>query len=173
MTLGDAILKSCIIGDFNRDSYTRTQYAAVADMAQKMLAAVVSKIVKTYSVTVSGEAEVTLPKDFTKLVRVRLKNSGEFTNYQLSGNRLYIIGTGEYEICYEAVPSDIKESKSDFYVFEIPQYAHFAIPYYMVYQLLKATDAETAQVCLNEWNRLLSVLGNAPVTVSKVIENCY
>ena len=174
MTFGEAILKACIIGDFERDSFTKTQYAAVADQAQKMLAAVTSKIINVYSVTIlDGEAVFIMPPDFKRLIRVKAKNSNAVTDYELTGNRLYLKGDGDYDICYEAVPNDINADTSESYIFEIPSYAHFAIPYYIVYQLLKATDTETAQASFNEWNRLMASLDNKPEPSRKLIKNYY
>lgn len=173
MTFGEAVLKACVIGDFERDSFTKLQYAMVMDQAQKMLSSVTSKIINVYPVTVSGEGEFIMPPDFKKLVRVKARNSDAVTDYELTGNRLYLKGNGDYDICYEAVPCDITADTSEDYIFEIPSYAHFAIPYYIVYQLLKSTDTETAQSSLNEWNRLVAALENKVEPTQKLIKNYY
>lgn len=171
MKLKEAIEKACIIGDFNRDDYTKSQYALVADQAQKILSGLCSKIINIYPV--KGRATHKLPPDFRKLVRVRKHKSSEPSAYELMGNVLYIDGEGNHDVYYEAMPGDITSVTSEEYIFEIPRYAHFAIPYYIVYQLLKATDTTTAQAALTEWNKYVALLTNQQKAVHKQIENKY
>lgn len=174
MTFGEAIFKTCVIGDFERSAYTKSQYAAFADMAQKMLAGAVLKNINIYTVSVSEKiGEFELPPDFKRFVRIKRKNSDGAVNFELTGTRLCIFGNGDYDVFYEAVPGDVTASTPDDYVFEIPKYAHFAIPYYICYQLLKSTDTDCAQTCLNEWNRLLSVLGDDGSSVCRKITDYY
>lgn len=171
MNFKEAIDKSCVIGDFQKEDYSREQYALVADQAQKILGELCSKIINVYPVT--GNASYEMPPDFKRLVRVRRHKSAEASVYELMGNVLYIENEGNYDVYYEAVPGDINANIPDSYIFEIPEYAHFAIPYYIVYQLLKSTDTDTAQAALTEWNKYAALLTNQQKAVQKQIENRY
>jgi len=171
MKFKEAIEKACVIGDFERDDYTKEQYALVTDQAQKILGELSSKIINVYPV--SGNATYEMPPDFKRLVRVRKHKSSETSVYELMGNALYIENEGKYDVYYEAVPGDITADTSDEYIFEIPEYAHFAIPYYIAYQLLKATDTTTAQAALTEWNKYVALLTNQQKAVHKQIDNKY
>ncbi len=171
MNFKEAIDKACVIGDFQKEDYSREQYALVADQAQKILGELCSKIINVYPVT--GNASYEMPPDFKRLVRVRRHKSAEASVYELMGNVLYIENDGNYDVYYEAVPGDINANTPDSYIFEIPEYAHFAIPYYIVYQLLKSTDTDTAQAALTEWNKYAALLTNQQKAVQKQIENRY
>ncbi len=174
MTLRDAIDKACIIGDIDKDEYTYSQFVSLADQAQKIIGNLCVNIISVISVKKEeGTSKYTLPDDFKELYRVKRHLSNQPVNYELIGKELYIDGAGEFDIFYVKTPDDIDGSTPDEYQFEVDRSTHFAIPYYIVYQICKNYDTATAQSSLTEWNKYVALSKRKNSCVSKNIINHY
>ena len=172
MTLKEAIEKACIIGEFERDDYSKEEYAALADQAQKILASLGMQITE-HVIVEKGVAVYTLPYGCTEVQRVKSRLSEQPVQYEVIGNEIYLDGSSDADIFYARVPSDITAATSESYIFEIVPQAHFAVPYYMVYHLCKTNDVENAQAALTEWNKYAALLKKKQPAVVKRIAGRY
>lgn len=175
MILKEAIEKACIIGDIDKDEFTFAQFVSVADQAQKIIANLCVNIISNYSIvkTDAGQMKYTMPDDFRELIRIKRHLSKTPVTYELVGNELFIDDIGQFDVFYVANPSDIDKNTSENYAFEVDKSTHFAIPYYIVYQLCKGYDTTTAQAALTEWNKYISLCQRKTKCVTKEIINNY
>ncbi|MBO7208432.1 MAG: hypothetical protein J6V58_01700 [Clostridia bacterium] len=175
MTLKDAIEKACLIGDIDKDDYSYSQFVSLADQAQKIIGNLCVNIISVINVKKEedGTTKYVLPDDFKELYRIKRHLSGQPVNYELIGNELYISGAGEFDIFYVKTPDDIDGSTPEEYRFEVDKSTHFAIPYYIAYQICKSYDSATAQSALTEWNKYVALSKRKNSCVNKNIINCY
>ncbi len=174
MTLRDAIDKACIIGDIDKDDYTYNEFVLLADQAQKIIGNLCFNIISVISIKKEkGNFKYTMPDDFKELYRVKRHLSNQPINYELIGKELFIDDEGEFDIFYVKTPDDIDGSTPEEYQFEVDKSTHFAIPYYIVYQICKSYDSTTAQSALTEWNKYVALCKRKNSYVSKEIINHY
>lgn len=175
MTIKDAIDKACLIGDFDKDEYTYSQFVSLADQAQKILGNLCVNIISVIPIKISenGTFKYTLPDDCKELFRIKRHLSDEPVNYELIGKELYINDLGDFDIFYIKIPDDIDGTTPEEYEFEVDRATHFAIPYYIVYQICKNYDTTTAQTALTEWNKYIALSKRKNMCVSKNIINNY
>ena len=172
MTLDEAILKACIIGEFKEEDYPKAKYAALADQAQKILAGLGYPVTGVFKIE-AGVTKCTLPEDCSEVIRVKSRLSDAPTEYEIVDGIIYTDGAYDTDIFYEKNPSDITAATAGSYIFEIDKKTHFAIPYYMVYHLCKTDDVENAQAALTEWNKYAALLEKNRKSVVKHIKGCY
>ncbi|MBQ2753977.1 MAG: hypothetical protein IJF30_00805 [Clostridia bacterium] len=175
MTIKDAIDKACLIGDIDKEEYTYGQFVSLADQAQKIIGNLCVSIINVISVKNDKEDTVkyVLPDDFKELYRIKRRLSSVPVIYELIGKELYINGAGEFDIFYVKIPEDIDATTPEEYVFEVDKSTHFAIPYYIAYQICKSYDSLAAQSALTEWNKYVALCKRKNTSVRKNIINHY
>ena len=172
MTLKEAIEKACVIGEFKRGDFTKAEYAALADQAQKILSGLGYPAVGVFYIA-KGVTKCILPDDCCGVIRVKSRLSDAPTEYEVTDGVIYTDGLREIEVFYEKLPNDITAKTAEDSEFEIDKKAHFAIPYYMVYHLCKTNDVENAQAALTEWNKYAALLEKKHKCVVKHIKGFY
>lgn len=155
--------------DSELSDYDESIFPAIVDSAQMLIATKGIYIKRMYTVVNTEETEYILPtiiSNFYQLTKIKKRGSIGPVNYYEYGegqnHTLVLSEVGTIDIYYYALPKTIDENTADDYEFEVDLETHNAIPFYIGYELTKVDDPTIAQICLNEWDKYMSLFVDKP-----------
>jgi hypothetical protein len=121
-----------------------------------------------------GYNKYDLPDDL-KEHRFIFYNDDTFSDYRIMNKRVYIDKAydGEFEVFYYKNPSEIDDTTSDSYVFEVPSQTHALIPYFIGAMALQDENPNLSANLLNLYYRRLESLQDNSSTVPTSINTVY
>lgn len=148
-------------------------FYTLADEAQKLIATKGDYITKSVCAEITDDKTFTLPDDFYEFESV-LSEDGTNAAYRIADNNHIVFeNAGKYTILYHSLPDTVDDDTPDDYVYQVPEYTHPAIPYYIAYRLIETDDITLSTALKNQWNLYMSIFNKTRRAKRKKIINVY
>lgn len=148
-------------------------FYTLADEAQMLIATNGDWATKSVEIDATDGEPQKLPDDFYEFESVTAEGGFNAVYRLINNGEIEFAAPGKYLLTYHSLPDTIDENTPDDYVYQVPEYTHRAIPYYIAYRLIETDDITLSTALKNQWNLYMSVFNKTRRAKSKKIANIF